>query len=181
MRSQDLADKSVPSKATSSQPVINWEKLPKIAELKGALDDCCCSAEKVDKYNNGPIFEILSNLTRTEFFQYFRVNYVKPCPFWAQNYLCSMTEGGGCGVCECTEQEVPKPWIEEEKGKKSPPTSVDTTISNKAMLERRKGKNGSDKDVWCDCADDEEGKRFRVNRLILFSDDLNQAWSILTC
>lgn len=51
---------------------------------------------------------------------------MKPCAFWAQNYLCSMTEGGGCGVCECKgesfaneflvstslvkDDEIPKPW-----------------------------------------------------------------------
>ena len=37
---------------------------------QGVIDDCCCAAETVDEFNNGPIFEILSKLTRTEFFKF---------------------------------------------------------------------------------------------------------------
>jgi hypothetical protein len=43
--------------------------LPAIVKLQGIVDDCCCAAEKVDLYNNGPISETLAALTKTEYFK----------------------------------------------------------------------------------------------------------------
>lgn len=141
---------------------FSFRKLPPIVQLKGIVDDCCCEAEKVDLYNNGPLFEVLDDLTKTEFFKYFRVNYMKKCPLWAETYLCSSTEGGGCGVCECKEEEIPKPWL--KKKEQVPPS--DETVVNTDVSGRVVGNGGADhKDVWCDCSDDEPGMVY-INLLL---------------
>jgi hypothetical protein len=46
---------------------------------------------------------------KTKFFKFFKVNFVRECPFWVEEYLCSLTEGGGCGVCACEDNEVGSP------------------------------------------------------------------------
>jgi hypothetical protein len=73
---------------------------------------------------------------------------MKPCPFWAENYLCSMTEGGGCGVCECKDEEIPEPWREPPPGA----VAVDTTVGSAFVRTRE-----DSRDIWCDCADEEKG------------------------
>ena len=162
---QFLARSPSPSKSISCVGgrffffLLAKKRLPPIVKLQGVVDDCCCAAETVDTYNNGPIFETLSALTQTPFFTYFRVNYQKPCAFWAENYLCSMTEGGGCGVCECKDEEIPAAW----KKTPSPPDAlleVDTTIG-KGFLPRKE----DSKDVWCDCNDEEKGMVY-INLLL---------------
>jgi hypothetical protein len=80
--------------------------------------------------------------------RYFKVNYMKQCPFWAENYLCSMTEGGGCGVCECKDEEIPEPWREPPPGA----VAVDTTVGSAFVRTR-----DDSRDIWCDCADEEKG------------------------
>jgi len=50
----------------------------------------------------------LHELVKTAFFRYYKVNLHSTCPYWAMNRMC--TSGGGCNVCECTENEIPKPW-----------------------------------------------------------------------
>jgi ERO1-like protein alpha len=123
--------------------------------LKGVVDDCCCKAEKVDSYNTAHITSVLSKLTKTEFFKYFKVNYLKPCPFWAENYLCSMTEGGGCGICECKEEEIPKPWVQTPKE-----IDVNTKVDSNFI----KSHNDAS-DIWCDCDDDEKNMVY-INLLL---------------
>lgn len=40
------------------------------------------------------------------FFRYFKVNYLKECPFWDERTLCGVDGPGECGICECDENEV---------------------------------------------------------------------------
>lgn len=48
-------------------------------------------------------------LTRT-FFKYFKVNLEQECPFWEEDGQCFMRD---CSVCECSPDEIPKPWLEQ--------------------------------------------------------------------
>ena len=32
------------------------------------------------------------------------------CPFWEDDGQCMMRD---CSVCECNQEEIPKPWLEE--------------------------------------------------------------------
>ncbi len=50
-------------------PPASAARLPSVLQLSGRVDDCCCDAETVDHYNNGPLLSVLNNLTKTEFFK----------------------------------------------------------------------------------------------------------------
>lgn len=61
--------------ASSSPHVVSRPpptNLPRVAQLRGRIDDCCCDAESVDRFNNGPLYDTLTQLTKTEFFKYFQ-------------------------------------------------------------------------------------------------------------
>jgi len=91
--------------------VHSQKQTPKIAPLSGIIDDCCCDVQSVEHSLEGEsIHTILSQLVNTTFFRYFKVNYFKECPFWVENYLCSIDGGGDCQICECDENEIPEPW-----------------------------------------------------------------------
>ncbi|KAL6076140.1 protein folding in endoplasmic reticulum [Balamuthia mandrillaris] len=95
------------------------------APVKGVVDDCCCEVETVNKQAD-QIHEQLAGLKARTFFKYFKINLFRDCPFWAEEYLCSMSEeGGGCGVCACPDDEIPTPWRLEESQK------LDTTVDTK--------------------------------------------------
>jgi len=106
----------------------------KVAELNGIIDDCCCDVQSVDQsLEQEHLHSILSVLVNTTFFRYFKVNYYKDCPFWVENFLCSV-DGGECGICECDENEIPEPW---RQGKVEP-TEKDSILNWKEK----------DEDVW---------------------------------
>jgi hypothetical protein len=42
------------------------------------------------------------------YYRYFRVNLVRPCPFWKENGQCLYED---CSVCTCEEDEIPRAWI----------------------------------------------------------------------
>eukprot|EP01100_Stratorugosa_tubuloviscum_P001068 TRINITY_DN1240_c2_g1_i1.p1 TRINITY_DN1240_c2_g1~~TRINITY_DN1240_c2_g1_i1.p1 ORF type:complete len:454 (-),score=133.63 TRINITY_DN1240_c2_g1_i1:77-1438(-) len=92
---------------------ISEIKLPK---LTGIVDDCCCSVENVQQYNK-LLSSTLDKLVKRTFFKYFKVNYLRECPFWAENYICELPpdrSSGGCGVCECDDSEIPEPWKKQD-------------------------------------------------------------------
>jgi len=59
------------------------------------------------------------------------VNLDNECPFWAQQYLC--TSKSKCFVCKCTDDEIPKPWLQEKLN----PVSVE----NKELFENWESDN----------------------------------------
>jgi len=101
---------------------------PPFAELpcnEGQVEDCQCKVEVVNDVV--PSLEHhLKQVVSHKFFSFFKVNIFKECSFWVENMLCGLTEGGGCGVCICEEDEIPKPWKEEEKEFKE--DSVDVSL-----------------------------------------------------
>lgn len=74
-------------------------------ELRGQVDDCCCSVESVNSLNNIHIHPKISSLVGTSnYFKYFKVNLNKRCPFWPDDSRCALKD---CAVDICSEDEIP--------------------------------------------------------------------------
>ncbi|XP_042217287.1 ero1-like protein isoform X2 [Homarus americanus] len=71
-------------------------------QLKGAIDDCSCSVETIDSFNNLRIYPRLNSLLQKNFFRYWKVNLNKKCPFWEDDSRCAIRY---CSVKPCTDQE----------------------------------------------------------------------------
>eukprot|EP01086_Lenisia_limosa_P011854 TRINITY_DN3863_c0_g1_i1.p1 TRINITY_DN3863_c0_g1~~TRINITY_DN3863_c0_g1_i1.p1 ORF type:complete len:451 (-),score=82.55 TRINITY_DN3863_c0_g1_i1:7-1359(-) len=76
--------------------------------VTGNVDDCCFDVEDLHKHVPS-MFNLLEDLTHTNFFKFFKVNYLRECPFWAEEFLCT-EQGGACSVCECNDEEIPETW-----------------------------------------------------------------------
>lgn len=68
-------------------------------QLKGNIDDCSCSVETLDSFNNNKIYPRLNSLLEKDYFRYFKVNLNKECPFWEDDSKCAMRY---CSVQACT-------------------------------------------------------------------------------
>mmetsp|Transcript_9443 Transcript_9443/g.29134 ORF Transcript_9443/g.29134 Transcript_9443/m.29134 type:complete len:617 (-) Transcript_9443:54-1904(-) len=88
---------------------------PRLVGIRGTVDDCCCSAEVVDRFNNHQLNVVLDELVSKTYFKYFKVDYLKDCPFWVEEYLCSASEGADCGVCACEEHEIPEAFRAQDQ------------------------------------------------------------------
>nr|CAG4640721.1 EOG090X03A4 [Eulimnadia texana] len=84
-------------------------------DLKGTVDECECSIDFVDKFNNAQIYPRLRSLLAKDYFRFFKVNFKKPCPFWADDGACSLKF---CAVQPCTDDNVP-PGIRQKHAKTS--------------------------------------------------------------
>ncbi|KAG0725811.1 Ero1-like protein [Chionoecetes opilio] len=71
-------------------------------QLKGAIDDCSCSVETIDSFNNWKVYPRLNSLLQQVFFRYWKVNLNKKCPFWEEDGRCAIRF---CSVQPCTDQE----------------------------------------------------------------------------
>eukprot|EP01026_Neomeris_dumetosa_P062957 TRINITY_DN5970_c0_g2_i1.p1 TRINITY_DN5970_c0_g2~~TRINITY_DN5970_c0_g2_i1.p1 ORF type:complete len:492 (+),score=46.91 TRINITY_DN5970_c0_g2_i1:55-1476(+) len=70
-----------------------------------------CRYADVDKLNLEVVHGVLTQLVKTAFFRYFKVNLWCDCPLWPDDGMCSLQ---ACSVCECEEGEIPKAWKIEE-------------------------------------------------------------------
>lgn len=73
-------------------------------QLRGNVDDCSCSIDTIDYFNNEKIFPRLKSLVLKDYFRYFKVNLLRPCPFWADDGKCSLRN---CDVETCPSEKVP--------------------------------------------------------------------------
>ncbi|KAF6211993.1 hypothetical protein GE061_012511 [Apolygus lucorum] len=73
-------------------------------KLKGQIDDCSCSVDTVDHFNNAKVFPRLSSLLQKDYFRFYKVNLKKECPFWSDDSRCSMRT---CHVKTCGEDDIP--------------------------------------------------------------------------
>ena len=87
-------------------------------KLKGQIDDCLCSVDTVDYFNNMKIFPRLQSLLQKPFFRYFRYNPRKPCPFW--NDSSGKCGSSNCFVKPCQTEEVPTGLQKEMMAAASP-------------------------------------------------------------
>ncbi|XP_048734876.1 ERO1-like protein beta isoform X2 [Ostrea edulis] len=78
---------------------------PCFCKLQGEVDDCSCKVENLDSLNNRKIYPILKSLLQRDYFRYFKVNLMKPCPFWSDDSRCALKD---CHVQSCSEDEVPE-------------------------------------------------------------------------
>ncbi|KAL3998555.1 Endoplasmic Reticulum Oxidoreductin 1 (ERO1) family protein [Acanthocheilonema viteae] len=72
-------------------------------KLQGVIDDCRCTTESIDDFNNYEVFPILQKLLSRDFFRFYKINMEKTCPFWPDDRQCLSKE---CGIGYC-DDEVP--------------------------------------------------------------------------
>mmetsp|Transcript_19631 Transcript_19631/g.24283 ORF Transcript_19631/g.24283 Transcript_19631/m.24283 type:complete len:248 (-) Transcript_19631:1036-1779(-) len=85
-----------------------------VAPVQGRVDDCSCSFAEVDESTRQYFGPILKNLTKGNFFRYFKIDLDKPCDFWPDDGQCEREE---CAIE--TECEIPEPWRLEEEGRRA--------------------------------------------------------------
>nr|CAG4638330.1 EOG090X03A4 [Cyclestheria hislopi] len=78
-------------------------------ELKGKVDECECSVDYVDQFNNNKLYPRLKSILAKNYFRFFKVNLKKPCPFWHEEQECTMRH---CAVQSCTEENMPPGILE---------------------------------------------------------------------
>jgi len=83
-----------------------------VIEGSSIIDDCCCRVDTVQASNAKNLRPLLNELVSKRFFRYFKLDLYSDCPFWVADFLCA---SGGCGVCECNEDEVPTFWNQQSK------------------------------------------------------------------
>ncbi|KDQ57844.1 hypothetical protein JAAARDRAFT_130189 [Jaapia argillacea MUCL 33604] len=72
----------------------------------GPIETTLCDYETVESLNDD-LFSNLSDLVKTPFFKYFRVDLYRECPFWHENGLCMNRE---CSITTVDESEIPEKW-----------------------------------------------------------------------
>lgn len=78
---------------------------PSRAQLKGSINDCSCTVDTVDYFNNNKVFPRLRSLLLKDYFRFYRVNLHKQCPFWEDDSKCAMRF---CSVSPCADQDIPR-------------------------------------------------------------------------
>ncbi|KAL0055639.1 hypothetical protein WJX82_002716 [Trebouxia sp. C0006] len=96
-----------------------------MCQLSGTVQDCCCDYASVEKANKQQLNPLLSQLVRTPFFRYFKVNLWCDCGFWPDDSMCMLRD---CAVCECEDSEVPQLWKAEEGKCKESPLEVESAV-----------------------------------------------------
>ena len=174
-----LLPNSLSKKVTSFTSSLS----PRIVGIEGMVEDCTCAVEVEMKCPVIQFFYILSlqfvhecigsllhnldQLCNTTFFKYFKVNYLKPCPFWDDPHVCEAIapkdgeEGGSCGVQPCSENEIPPLWRERERERKDC-EERERSEREKSKIEKEREGGGPE---WIDrnerlwiVQDDEDGK-----------------------
>lgn len=99
-------------------------RLCETVKLEGRISDCNCEYTAANHAVSHVFGPLLSNLTSSAFFRYFRVDLERPCPFWQEEGSCIME---GCSVCTCDESEegFPRTWLDEAN---LIPTETTTTV-----------------------------------------------------
>ncbi|XP_063241030.1 ero1-like protein isoform X2 [Bacillus rossius redtenbacheri] len=72
--------------------------------LKGRIDDCGCSVDTVDHFNNIKVYPRLHSLLNKNYFRFFKVNLKQECPFWPDDSRCTIRY---CHVEPCVEENIP--------------------------------------------------------------------------
>ncbi|OXU24837.1 hypothetical protein TSAR_007961 [Trichomalopsis sarcophagae] len=73
-------------------------------ELNGAIDDCSCTVDTVDYFNNVKIYPRLQSLLVRDYFRFYKVNLKRDCPFWADDSKCAIRF---CHVQPCQDKDIP--------------------------------------------------------------------------
>lgn len=82
------------------------------------MDDCSCSVDTVDYYNNVKINPRLKSLLQSNYFRFYKVNLHNDCPFWKDvDFECAMKF---CHVKPCAEQDLPVELKDADTKKEAP-------------------------------------------------------------
>ncbi|XP_043280284.1 ero1-like protein [Venturia canescens] len=73
-------------------------------KLKGSIDDCSCSVDTVDYFNNMKIYPRLQSLLVRDYFRFYKVNLTQQCPFWVDDSKCAMRY---CHIQRCQDKDIP--------------------------------------------------------------------------
>ncbi|XP_015511150.1 ero1-like protein [Neodiprion pinetum] len=73
-------------------------------KLKGSIDDCSCSVDTVDHFNNMKIYPRLRSLLVKDYFRFYKVNLKQECPFWSDDSRCAIRY---CHVEPCQDEDIP--------------------------------------------------------------------------
>jgi len=96
------------------------------------VDDCSCTVESVDSFNNQEIYPQLNSLLEKDYFKFYPVDLNAPCKFWSSSGRCALKS---CGVLPCKSDEVPeglKNGSGEQNG--NPQTKTENKYSAAAQL-----------------------------------------------
>ncbi|MCL4117333.1 UNVERIFIED_CONTAM: hypothetical protein GTU68_029206 [Idotea baltica] len=153
-------------------------------QLKGIVDDCSCSIETIDSFNNLKIYPRLRSILEKDYFRYWKVNLNKGCLFWDDDSQCSIRY---CSVQECLtvpesiEQDLSAShnkekytskdklkMLESDCDKEGDLGYLNTTISDesKADFERWAAHDSAQDDSFC-FLDDETSQESRYVDLLL--------------
>lgn len=118
-------------------------------KLEGQIDDCLCSVDTVDYFNNMKIFPRLHSLLRKDYFRYFMYNANKGCPFW--NNTDGLCKNAYCGVKACTREELPPGLKGGQDKEEDCNDKVDSTISESARKDLQSWRDYDDaQSRFCD-------------------------------
>lgn len=67
-------------------------------QLTGSIEDCDCTIDKVNDFNNKKIYPRLQSLLVKDYFRFFKVNLKRECPFWPDDGKCAIRY---CSVQPC--------------------------------------------------------------------------------
>ena len=88
----------------SVNPLLNKDE-ECFCQLQGQIDDCKCTIDTVDYFNNKKILPRLKSLVQRNYLKYFQYNTRKKCPFWDTSLdKCTSLS---CGVKSCRMDELP--------------------------------------------------------------------------
>lgn len=73
-------------------------------KLKGSIDDCSCSVDTVDYFNNMRIYPRVQSLLVRDYFRFYKVNLKQECPFWKDDSRCAIRY---CHIEACQEEDIP--------------------------------------------------------------------------
>lgn len=104
----------LPALAAALGPSVPWgnsRKYPSNADqcfcqLAGAVDDCLCSIDTLDHFNNMKIHHRLNSLLHKDYFRYFHYNQNRKCQWQALNHghQCATRN---CDVKTCAASDLP--------------------------------------------------------------------------
>ena len=77
-----------------------------LCESSLIVSDCCCDFRSASRLNAQHLRPLLTSLTESAYFKYFRVVLCESCPYTklGAKQLCGSPE---CPVCTCSKQELP--------------------------------------------------------------------------
>ncbi|CAH0385010.1 unnamed protein product [Bemisia tabaci] len=73
-------------------------------KLQGKVDDCNCTIDAVDYFNNKKAYPRISSLVLKDYFRFYKVNLKAKCPFWTDDSRCAMRY---CNVKPCRQSDLP--------------------------------------------------------------------------